>query len=307
MVIGQPLHQEHRIRSAQGEYRWFQVQARALRNEHGAVTAWYGAATDIHARKLAELHLRRDAEADAFRVRFHEVLRPLADAAEIQEATARLLREWRAAGWCYYNEFDDTGTVATVARAAVRPGLPSFGGVRDLSGVLDYLAHLRAGHVFNAPDITASGLFSPPAIERYLALGVRAAVGVPLVKAGRLQAVLMVADTVAREWSADAVAMLQEVAERTWATVERARTETTLRESELKYRTLFDSIDEGFNVLELVVDGQGRPADFRILQTNRVWQQQTGLGDAVGQTLRAVTPAFEPDLFSAYAEVALAG
>jgi PAS domain S-box-containing protein len=59
---GQFLHQEHRIRSAQGEYRWFQVQARPVRNEQGEITAWFGAATDIQARKQAELHRRQTEE-----------------------------------------------------------------------------------------------------------------------------------------------------------------------------------------------------------------------------------------------------
>jgi PAS domain S-box-containing protein len=307
LASGQLLRLEHRLRSAQGEYRWFQVRARPLRNEHGAVTAWYGAATDIHARKLAELRLRRDAEADAFRVQFHEVLRPLADAAEIQEATARLLREWLDAGWCYYNEFDGTGTVATVARAAMRDGLPSFVGVRDLSGVPGYLAHLRAGHVFNAPDITASDLFSQAAIEHYLALGVRAAVGVPLVKAGQLLAVLVVADTVVREWSADAVAMLQEVAERTWATVARARTETALRESELKYRTLFDSIDEGFALEELVYDANGEIEDIIFREVNRAYERQGGLTNVVGKSIREVLPNLEQHWKDVYARVARTG
>ncbi|UOG77645.1 PAS domain-containing protein (plasmid) [Hymenobacter tibetensis] len=62
VVSGQPLGQEHRIRSAQGEYRWFQVQARPLLSEHGTVRAWYGAATDIHARKLAEEDVRHTEE-----------------------------------------------------------------------------------------------------------------------------------------------------------------------------------------------------------------------------------------------------
>ncbi|UOR05065.1 PAS domain-containing protein [Hymenobacter aerilatus] len=59
---GQFLRQEHRIRSVQGEYRWFQVQVRPVRNEHGEIITWFGAATDIHARKLAEMHQRQTEE-----------------------------------------------------------------------------------------------------------------------------------------------------------------------------------------------------------------------------------------------------
>ncbi|RYZ49231.1 MAG: PAS domain S-box protein, partial [Sphingobacteriales bacterium] len=62
------------------------------------------------------------------------------------------------------------------------------------------------------------------------------------------------------------------------------------------YQTLFDSIDQGFNILELMVDEQGKPTDFRILQTNQAWCQQTGLLDATGKTLREITPTFEQSL-----------
>lgn len=50
---GQPLHLEHRIRSASGEYRWFQVQVMPFTQQQGQILQWVGAATDIHERRLA--------------------------------------------------------------------------------------------------------------------------------------------------------------------------------------------------------------------------------------------------------------
>jgi PAS domain-containing protein len=75
--------------------------------------------------------------------------------------------------------------------------------------------------------------------------------------------------------------------------VERAKAEAALKLSEEKYPTLFDSIDEGFNTLELMIDKAGSPVDFRILETNRVWSQHTGLGDVRGSTLPSIAPNFE--------------
>lgn len=46
-----------------------------------------------------------------------------------------------------------------------------------------------------------------------------------LIKQGRLVASLLVGDTEVRNWSGDVQALLMEVAERTWAAVERARAE----------------------------------------------------------------------------------
>ncbi|MBD2247448.1 PAS domain S-box protein [Nostoc sp. FACHB-888] len=50
---------EHRIRSAQGAYRWFLVRAEPYRDpQTGEIVRWFGASVDIHDRKQAEQALR---------------------------------------------------------------------------------------------------------------------------------------------------------------------------------------------------------------------------------------------------------
>jgi PAS domain S-box-containing protein len=60
---GQPYEFEHRIRRADGEYRWFQSRGLPLRDADGRVVRWYNLLTDIDARKQSEEKLRR-SEAD---------------------------------------------------------------------------------------------------------------------------------------------------------------------------------------------------------------------------------------------------
>jgi PAS domain S-box-containing protein len=57
MQTGHPLQQEHRLRSAGGEYRWFTATALPARDAQGTITHWFGAATDIEAQKQAEAGL----------------------------------------------------------------------------------------------------------------------------------------------------------------------------------------------------------------------------------------------------------
>jgi PAS domain S-box-containing protein len=80
-----------------------------------------------------------------------------------------------------------------------------------------------------------------------------------------------------------------------------------LRESEDRYRTLFNSIDEGFCIIEMIFDTQGKPADYRFLEINRSFETQTGLKDAVGRRMRELAPRHEAHWFEIYGRIALTG
>lgn len=88
---------------------------------------------------------------------------------------------------------------------------------------------------------------------------------------------------------------------------ESKRVEETLREREARYRSLFNSVDQGFCILELIFDGGGKPIDYRFLETNPVFEDQTGLKGAAGKTARELVPHLESHWFEIYGNVALTG
>jgi PAS domain S-box-containing protein len=88
---------------------------------------------------------------------------------------------------------------------------------------------------------------------------------------------------------------------------ERVRAEAALRESEARYRALFESLDEGFCVVEVVFDEQERPVDYRFVETNAAFEAQTGLVGARGRSARELVPTLEPFWFETYGRVALTG
>ena len=75
---------------------------------------------------------------------------------------------------------------------------------------------------------------------------------------------------------------------------EQKRAAQALRESEEKYRTLFDAIDEGFCIIEKVEGEAGAPLDFRYLEANPAFEAQAGVGGVVGKTIRQAFPG-EPE------------
>ena len=79
------------------------------------------------------------------------------------------------------------------------------------------------------------------------------------------------------------------------------------RESEARYRSLLGALDEGFCALEMIFDEASRPVDYRFLETNAVFEQQTGLRDVVGRRVRELVPEIEPFWPETYGRVALTG
>ncbi|MCC3412626.1 MULTISPECIES: PAS domain-containing protein [unclassified Microcoleus] len=88
---------------------------------------------------------------------------------------------------------------------------------------------------------------------------------------------------------------------------DRKRAEAALRDSEERYRTLFESLDEGFCVIQILFDDNQKPIDYRFLEINPAFEKQTGLVQAAGKTARQLVPELENYWFEIYGKVALTG
>ena len=88
---------------------------------------------------------------------------------------------------------------------------------------------------------------------------------------------------------------------------ERKRAEETVQKSELRYRTLFETLIEGFCTIEMIFDATGKPVDYRFLEINPAFARQTGLHDAQGKLMRDLAPQHEAHWFEIYGRVALTG
>ncbi|MCA9846783.1 MAG: PAS domain S-box protein [Dehalococcoidia bacterium] len=88
---------------------------------------------------------------------------------------------------------------------------------------------------------------------------------------------------------------------------EREAAQAALRQSEGRYAALFTAMDEGFCVVEVLFDEDERPTDYRFIEINPAFAEQTGLRDAQGRTARELVPDLEDDWFETYGRVAITG
>ena len=90
-----------------------------------------------------------------------------------------------------------------------------------------------------------------------------------------------------------------------------ARAEEAIHESEVRYRSLFNGMTEGFALHEIICDDKGEPFDYRYLDVNKAFERLTGLarGDVVEKTYTAMPKLLgeDPKRVAIYGRVALTG
>ena len=202
-----------------------------------------------------QARLEREGRRD-FLLELNDRLRQLADPVAVQREASRALGMLVGASRVGYAEILDDGETSVVT-------VNYTDGVRGIEGryrVSDYgpaLLHaLLAGRTVVNGDVAHDSTLSDAERAAHAAIQVGAAVDLPLMKDGRLVAVLFMHFREAHPFTAEEVSLLEALAERTWEAVERARAEAALRASEAQLRLAVDVAELGTWSFSLV-DGSG--------------------------------------------------
>ncbi len=144
--------------------------------------------------------------------------------------------------------------------------------------------------------------------KAHVAAGVRSAQSTPLIsRAGRMVGMISCHWRKLYEPDERQLRLLDILARQAADLIERHQSEAALRDSELRYRTLFSSIDEGFAVIEMYFDGQGNAIDMEYLEVNDAFSKHTGLSQVMGKRMSEIAPELEKYWFETYGRVALTG
>lgn len=207
-------------------------------DEDGGVSGFFCPCVEITRQILAERALRLSEDRQAFLVRLGDALRPLQDPVEVQTTAARLLGAHLGANRVAYAEDAGDGDAVVVTRNYTSGVAGVEGRYRYLDFGENLVRELRQGRTVARPDIPNDPILNAREKEIHAALGLAATLNVPLVKSGELVAILAVHYVAPHDFTDAEIALVQEVAERTWAAVERARSDLRRQESEELYRLI---------------------------------------------------------------------
>lgn len=235
MATGRTTRRDEPVTTLDGRQMVLHTIRAPLRDTDGRLIGLVGLSSDVTSQRAAEAR-------QVFLLQLADQLRSDRRAAWVTvRALGRFFGVTRA-GFATYSTDDSGEPILSdaffeewsdgIARSLTRPqGLTNLG---------DWIrGELAQGRIVEIADVLHDNRIKTPAA--FLELGTRAALIVPLLRDGIVVATLYLADAQPRDWQAADMALVRDVAERSWAAVERERSELALRHAEARHRTVLEA------------------------------------------------------------------
>ncbi len=233
--------------TVEGRYTRFDGATRVLHTQGsprfdgaGRFVGMIGVNTDITAAKDATRALAAQERRNSFLLGLADRLRDVFDPVDIMAEVERSLGDVLDVKRVGYGEVDPERKVVVMSPDWTHDVASFQGEVSVEAFGADLISDLIEGRLIRIPDVRRDRR-TKAAADAFAGIETRSLVRVPLIRAGRLRAFLYVHDSVVREWTDAEVSLIEEVAERTWGEIERARADIEIRESEERFRAIADT------------------------------------------------------------------
>jgi PAS domain S-box-containing protein len=243
-----------------------------ITDETGAVSGIFVEGHDVTQAHLAQLELRANERRQALLVELGDRFRDLDDPADVSYAAAELLGQALNVSRAGYGTVDPVSETIVIERDWNAPGIKSLAGVLRFRDYGSYIDDLRRGETVVFADAEADPRTRATAAA-LKAISAQSVVNMPVTEHQGLVALLYLNHAGPREWTAEELAFIREVAQRTRTVVERRRAERDL--------------------LALTASLEQQVAE-RTAERDRVWRNSRDLLAVVGAdgVFRAVNPAW---------------
>ncbi|MHB8129397.1 MAG: PAS domain S-box protein [Mobilitalea sp.] len=268
---------EYRWKVKSGEYRWFNDRRKLIRDEQGNAIAMVGISRDITEHKIAEVALKESEEK--YR---HQLQQEVNDrTAELQESKELLsaIIQAQAVSVCVFKAIrNHNGDIIDL----------EYSFANEVTKKLAYGLELEGVHYSDIfPNIGESGVLD---------------LFIEVIESGKMiDKEITYTDDGLTGWFrliavkfGDGIVLNTEfITDRKEAEFELIRVKDMLAEKATdKYLMLFNSIDEGFNIVEMILDDKGELVDYLIVETNPAMQNMTGFSQVVGKYAHELKPNY---------------
>ena len=220
LANGTPFNCEYRLTQNDGGTRWVVAQGHLQRDADGSPLRFPGISFDIDARKRAEQRLEA-------LVALNDRLREPGDPGDLAFAAAELLGQTFDVSRAGYGTIDPVTETIAVERDWNQPGIASLAGTLHFRDYGTYIEDLKRGRTVTVADADQDPR-TRDAADALKGISAQAFINMPVTEQGGFVALLYLNHATARPWSADELAFVREVAERTRVAVERRRAEQEL-------------------------------------------------------------------------------
>jgi len=185
-----------------------------------------------------------------------------------------------------------------LVQGAVDPGLPFYtkGGSFHTGSTTELLATTPEGVMGQTHNACSKFGYESVAL-------------IPIRQRGRILGLIHLADCQKYKIPLEMVEALEKATMQLGNTIQRIQIEAALKESESKFRLLFQNMTEGVALHKLVYDKQGVPIDYEIIDVNPAFASHTNIDikNAIGKKASELYGTGKPPYFDIFANVALTG
>lgn len=227
-------------RHGEPEQVWMDLAYSPVVGDDGRPAGVLAIVIETTKRVKAERALRQREARLGFFDRLAQETRELSDAREIMAATTKSLGEQLGGSVCAYADMEPDQDRMNIRADWAADGSDSIVGTYSLAAFGETArSNLLAGRPFVTRDTLAE--LGPVEGAALLSLGLGATVCMPLVRNGKLRALMALHQREPRNWTDEELALIAETTERSWAYIERVRSEEVNRETARRLNAVLDN------------------------------------------------------------------
>lgn len=242
---GQATELEYRCRRHDGQWRWHLERVHPLRGEGGEIGGWIGTSVDVH-------DLRQSRQRHQYLLALEDELRLAATSRDVLDSACAAIGRALGAQLVGWSELQEDGEHTIVESAWRGDGGPPLPGRYPLSALgLPRLAPLLLGEALVVEDVLTDARTrdDPASLDLYANAQARSTLELPLMREGRLHAILFIGAAQPRAWTHTELTLARDTVERTWHAAGRVRAEKHLAEREVQARQTAAMLDRVIETL----------------------------------------------------------